>query len=164
MAKMGMNLQDSFLNQVRKDNTEIMLVLLDGTRLNGFVRGFDNFTVIMSARGQQHLIYKHAIAQIISRRLTHTELEHEAAQPEEAPLAAEAEAELATQPTEGGAAPQERPPRREDSRREDSRRNRDRDESRRHRDEARRKEEADHKDKFNAIDLSRIKVDDSAKQ
>lgn len=71
MTKSGMNLQDSFLNQVRKENTEIMLMLLDGTRLNGFVRGFDNFTVIMNVRGAQHLIYKHAIAQIVSRRITH---------------------------------------------------------------------------------------------
>ncbi len=71
MAKHDMNLQDSFLNQVRKDNTEIQLVLLDGARLTGLVRGFDNFTVIVNARGNQHLIYKHAIAQIISRRPQH---------------------------------------------------------------------------------------------
>lgn len=80
MTKSGMNLQDSFLNQVRKENTEIMLMLLDGTRLNGFVRGFDNFTVIMNVRGAQHLIYKHAIAQIVSRRITH-EGEREGGQP-----------------------------------------------------------------------------------
>src|SRR5688572_15982123 len=71
MTRNDMNLQDSFLNQVRKDNTEIQLVLLDGARLTGMVRGFDNFTVIINARGNQHLIYKHAIAQIISRRQHH---------------------------------------------------------------------------------------------
>jgi host factor-I protein len=80
MAKNDMNLQDSFLNQVRKDNAEIQLVLLDGTRLTGLVRGFDNFTVIVNARGQQHLIYKHAISQIISRRPHHhAEGEHQPA-------------------------------------------------------------------------------------
>ncbi|OPZ09928.1 MAG: RNA-binding protein Hfq [candidate division BRC1 bacterium ADurb.BinA292] len=68
MAKSVMNLQDSYLNQVRKDNTDITIVLLDGTRLNGQVRGFDNFTVILNAAGSQHLIYKHAISQIISQR------------------------------------------------------------------------------------------------
>ena len=68
MAKGGMNLQDSFLNQVRKDNTEIKVVMLDGANLTGHVRGFDNFTVILHAQGLQHLIYKHAIGQIIQRR------------------------------------------------------------------------------------------------
>ncbi len=63
-----MNLQDSFLNQVRKDNTEIKLILLDGATLTGHVKGFDNFTVILADQGKQHLIYKHAIAQIITDR------------------------------------------------------------------------------------------------
>ena len=68
MAKSIMNLQDSFLNQVRKDGAEIMLIMLDGTQLSGSVRGFDNFTVIVHSEGVQHLIYKHAISQIITRR------------------------------------------------------------------------------------------------
>ena len=68
MAKSVMNLQDSFLNQVRKDNTEISLVMLDGSKLTGIVRGFDNFTVILQCEASQHLIYKHAIAQIVTRR------------------------------------------------------------------------------------------------
>lgn len=70
MAKAAMNLQDSFLNQVRKDNAEIKLVLLDGTVLTGVVRGFDSFTVIVSAKGSQHLVYKHAIGQIITNRFS----------------------------------------------------------------------------------------------
>ena len=65
-----MNLQDSFLNQVRKENTEIKLILMDGTKLIGLVRGFDNFTVILNSQGANHLIYKHAITQIINRRPT----------------------------------------------------------------------------------------------
>lgn len=68
MSKVSMNLQDSFLNQVRKEGTEIKMVLIDGTTLTGTVKGFDNFTVIMNSRGAQHLIYKHAIAQLIWRR------------------------------------------------------------------------------------------------
>ncbi len=65
-----MNLQDGFLNQVRKENTEIKLVLLDGSELVGWVRGFDNFTVIVASQLTQHLIYKHAIAQIVIPRAT----------------------------------------------------------------------------------------------
>lgn len=67
MAKNTMNLQDSFLNQVRKDNTEIEMVLVGGNRIMGYVRGFDNFTVIIKARDGQHLVYKHAIAQLINK-------------------------------------------------------------------------------------------------
>ena len=70
MTKSSINLQDSFLNQVRKENTEITMVLLDGTRLNGHVRGFDNFTVVVHEHGNQHLIYKHAIAHIIQKKPT----------------------------------------------------------------------------------------------
>lgn len=68
MSKVSMNLQDSFLNQVRKENAEIKMVLLDGTTLSGIIKGFDNFTVIVNDHGAQHLVYKHAIAQMIWRR------------------------------------------------------------------------------------------------
>jgi host factor-I protein len=68
MARTTMNLQDGFLNQVRKENTEIKMVLLDGSELVGHVRGFDNFTVIVASQATQHLIYKHAIAQIVIPR------------------------------------------------------------------------------------------------
>lgn len=60
-----MNLQDSFLNQIRKDGQEIKVVLLDGTVLIGLVKGFDNFTLILNSEGSQHLIYKHAISQMV---------------------------------------------------------------------------------------------------
>lgn len=68
MGKAMVNLQDSFLNQVRKENSEIEMVLVNGTHLTGLVRGFDNFTVVVNAAGKQHLVYKHAIAQIVSQR------------------------------------------------------------------------------------------------
>lgn len=68
MAKVSMNLQDSFLNQVRKDGSEVRVQFLDGTELKGHVKGFDNFTVIISNRGGQALVYKHAIAQMVSHR------------------------------------------------------------------------------------------------
>lgn len=68
MGKATVNLQDSFLNQVRKENSEIEMVLVNGTHLTGLVRGFDNFTVVVNAAGKQHLVYKHAIAQIVSQR------------------------------------------------------------------------------------------------
>lgn len=66
MTKVSVNLQDSFLNQVRKDNTRIKIILSDGTLLEGLVKGFDNFTVVINCNGPQHLVYKHAIAHIIN--------------------------------------------------------------------------------------------------
>ena len=69
MAKsQAMNIQDSLLNQVRKEGTEVKIALIDGSSLMGQVRGFDNFTVVVQSKTNQHLLYKHAIAQIIFRR------------------------------------------------------------------------------------------------
>lgn len=69
MSKAAMNLQDSFLNQVRRENSEVKILLVNGTVLKGAVKGFDNFTVILnSSNGTQHLIYKHAIAQVVNQR------------------------------------------------------------------------------------------------
>jgi host factor-I protein len=68
MSKGAMNLQDSFLNQVRRENVEVKVLLVNGTTLRGIVKGFDNFTVILNNRNGQHLIYKHAIAQLVSQR------------------------------------------------------------------------------------------------
>ena len=58
------NLQDSFLNQVRKENSAVVIHLVNGFQLKGFVKGFDNFTVILDAAGKQQLVYKHAISTI----------------------------------------------------------------------------------------------------
>lgn len=68
MSKAAMNLQDSFLNQVRRENSEVRVLLVNGTLLRGVVKGFDNFTLILNNRNGQHLVYKHAIAQIVTHR------------------------------------------------------------------------------------------------
>jgi host factor-I protein len=65
MSKTKFNLQDSFLNQVRKGNIPISIFLTNGVRLKGSVKGFDNFTVLLLVTGKQHLIFKHAISTII---------------------------------------------------------------------------------------------------
>ncbi len=81
MGKATVNLQDSFLNQVRKENSEIEMMLVNGTHLAGLVRGFDNFTVVVNAGGKQHLVYKHAIAQIVSQRPVQESYAPQQAQP-----------------------------------------------------------------------------------
>jgi len=59
------NLQDSFLNQARRENVIVKIKLLDGQTLEGRVEGFDNFTVILNNEGQRMMIYKHAIASVV---------------------------------------------------------------------------------------------------
>ncbi|MEA1974405.1 MAG: RNA chaperone Hfq [Bacillota bacterium] len=61
----NINLQDDFLNQVRKLNTLITVFLISGYQIKGHVKGFDNFTLIMESEGKQQMIYKHAISTII---------------------------------------------------------------------------------------------------
>lgn len=64
MTKQQINLQDSFLNQVRKENVAVTVYLINGFQLKGNVKGFDNFTVILEMEGKQQLVYKHAISTI----------------------------------------------------------------------------------------------------
>jgi len=62
------NLQDVFLNQVRKEKIPVTVFLVNGFQIKGNVRGFDNFTVVMDSDGRQNLIYKHAISTIVPIR------------------------------------------------------------------------------------------------
>ena len=65
MNKPGINLQDVFLNQVRKEHTAVTIFLTNGFQLRGVVKGFDNYTVILDTEGKQQLVYKHAISTIV---------------------------------------------------------------------------------------------------
>ena len=62
--KSNINLQDIFLNQVRKENILITIYLINGFQLRGTVKGFDNYTIVLESDGKQQLIYKHAISTI----------------------------------------------------------------------------------------------------
>ena len=64
MAKNQINLQDAFLNQVRKDTIPVTIYLVNGFQIKGLVKGFDNFTVVLDVEGKQQMIYKHAISTI----------------------------------------------------------------------------------------------------
>jgi len=68
------NLQDSFLNQLRKDRTPVVIFLTNGVRLKGTVKGFDNFVVLLKESTEQ-LIYKHAISTIMPERTVELRLE-----------------------------------------------------------------------------------------
>ena len=64
MTKTQINLQDGFLNQIRKENIPVTIYLVNGFQLKGLVKGFDNFTVILENDGKQMLVYKHALSTI----------------------------------------------------------------------------------------------------
>jgi host factor-I protein len=64
MNKNQLNLQDAFLNQVRKEKTLVTIYLVNGFQIKGLVKGFDNFTVIVELDGRQQLVYKHAISTV----------------------------------------------------------------------------------------------------
>lgn len=68
MNKSPINLQDTFLNQVRKENMPVTIYLVNGFQLKGLVRGFDNFTVVIEFEGKQQMVYKHAISTVMPMR------------------------------------------------------------------------------------------------
>ncbi len=59
------NLQDTFLNSVRKSKTNLTIFLVNGVKLQGVVTWFDNFCVLLRRDGQVQLVYKHAISTIM---------------------------------------------------------------------------------------------------
>ena len=59
------NLQDVFLNAVRKSKTPLTIFLVNGVKLQGVVTWFDNFCVLLRRDGQSQLVYKHAISTIM---------------------------------------------------------------------------------------------------
>ncbi len=64
MNKQTNNLQDVFLNGVRKSRAGVIIHLVNGFQLKGVVKGFDNFIVMLDSDGKQMMIYKHAITTI----------------------------------------------------------------------------------------------------
>ncbi len=61
----GQNLQDAFLNLLRRNKTPVTMFLVKGVKLQGIVTWFDNFSVLLRRDGQSQLVYKHAISTIM---------------------------------------------------------------------------------------------------
>lgn len=66
--KVPVNLQDIFLNQLRKESMSITIFLVNGYQIKGVIRSFDQFTVLIEVEGKQQLVYKHAISTVIPVR------------------------------------------------------------------------------------------------
>ncbi|WP_456390184.1 RNA chaperone Hfq [Profundibacter sp.] len=65
MAADRQNLQDAFLNNVRKNKIPLTIFLINGVKLQGVITWFDNFCVLLRRDGQAQLVYKHAISTIM---------------------------------------------------------------------------------------------------
>ncbi len=66
--KTSVNIQDQFLNQLRKEGTYVTVFLLNGFQIRGQIKGFDNFTVLFESEGKQQLVFKHAISTFAPQR------------------------------------------------------------------------------------------------
>ena len=65
MASDRQNLQDAFLNQVRKTKIPVTVFLINGVKLQGAITWFDNFSILLRRDGASQLVYKHAISTIM---------------------------------------------------------------------------------------------------
>src|SRR3546814_12274044 len=62
------NLQDVFLNHIRKQKTPVTIFLINGVKLQGVITWFDNFSVLLRRDGHSQLVYKHAISTVMPGR------------------------------------------------------------------------------------------------
>ena len=69
------NLQDAFLNYIRREKIPVTLFLMNGFQLRGVVRSSDSFVVLIDADGRQQMIYKHAISTVAPARPVSLELQ-----------------------------------------------------------------------------------------
>lgn len=62
------NIQDAFLNTVRRERSTVVIYLLHGAKLTGRIKSFDKFSVLLESGAQEQLIFKHAISTISHAR------------------------------------------------------------------------------------------------
>ena len=63
------NIQDGFLNSLRKEKSVVTIYLMSGVKLTGKIRSFDKFAVILDSNGTEQLIFKHAISTVLLNRV-----------------------------------------------------------------------------------------------
>ncbi|WP_232699968.1 RNA chaperone Hfq [Brevibacillus daliensis] len=66
--KQTINIQDTFLNHLRRENIAVTIYLVNGFQLRGYIKAFDNFTIVIDTEGKQQLVYKHAISTFTPQR------------------------------------------------------------------------------------------------
>ena len=83
-AEKSQNVQDVFLNHIRKNKVPVTVFLVNGVKLQGIITWFDNFSVLLRRDGHTQLVYKHAISTVMPSvpiQLFEPEKEADAAQP-----------------------------------------------------------------------------------
>ena len=68
MSDKSQNVQDVFLNHVRKTKNPVTVFLVNGVKLQGIITWFDNFSVLLRRDGHTQLVYKHAISTVMTSR------------------------------------------------------------------------------------------------
>lgn len=68
------DLQNAFLNEVRKTRMQITVFLVNGFQMKGVVKNFDNFTILLVKDGKEHLIYKHSITTLVPHKILDLEI------------------------------------------------------------------------------------------
>ena len=71
MDKPAQNIQDSFLNNARKEKGVVTIYLLSGVKLTGRIKSFDKYSLVLETNNQEQLIFKHAISTVVIIRSVH---------------------------------------------------------------------------------------------
>jgi host factor-I protein len=72
MEKPAQNIQESFLNNARKDKSIIQIYLLSGVKLSGRIKSFDKYSLVLETNNQEQLIFKHAVSTVVTVRAGHS--------------------------------------------------------------------------------------------
>jgi host factor-I protein len=72
MEKPAQNIQDSFLNNARKDKIVLTIYLMSGVKLSGRIKSFDKYSVVLETSNQEQLIFKHAISTVVTQKPIHS--------------------------------------------------------------------------------------------
>ena len=71
MEKPAQNIQDSFLNNARKDKIVLTIYLMSGVKLSGRIKSFDKYSLVLETSNQEQLIFKHAISTVVTQKTAH---------------------------------------------------------------------------------------------
>jgi host factor-I protein len=72
MEKQAQNIQDSFLNNARKDKLALTIYLMSGVKLSGRIKSFDKYSLVLETNNQEQLIFKHAISTVVTQKGLHS--------------------------------------------------------------------------------------------
>jgi host factor-I protein len=72
MDKPAQNIQDSFLNNARKDKVVLTIYLMSGVKLSGRIKSFDKYSLVLETNNQEQLIFKHAVSTVVTQKTAHS--------------------------------------------------------------------------------------------